>query len=58
MSFFTPDYFIHAANVLLLIAYSVRDVLWLQCISSFSLTTFRFLVPIVFPLYSTRIMIL
>ena len=30
MSFLTPDYFIHAANVLLLIAYSVRDVLWLR----------------------------
>jgi hypothetical protein len=30
MGFFTPDYFIHAANVLLLIAYSVRDVLWLR----------------------------
>src|SRR4026209_320079 len=30
MSFITPDYFIHAANVLLLIAYSVRDVLWLR----------------------------
>jgi CRP-like cAMP-binding protein len=30
MSFFSPDYFIHAANVLLLIAYSVRDVLWLR----------------------------
>jgi len=30
VSFFTPDYFIHAANVLLLIAYSVRDVLWLR----------------------------
>ena len=28
--FFTPDYFIHAANILLLIAYSVRDVLWLR----------------------------
>jgi hypothetical protein len=27
---FTPDYFIHAANVLLLVAYSVRDVLWLR----------------------------
>lgn len=26
----TPDYFIHTANVLLLIAYSVRDVLWLR----------------------------
>ena len=30
MQFFRPDYFIHAANVLLLIAYSVRDVLWLR----------------------------
>ena len=30
MEFFTPDYFIHAANILLLIAYSVRDVLWLR----------------------------
>jgi hypothetical protein len=30
MDFFRPDYFIHAANVLLLIAYSVRDVLWLR----------------------------
>lgn len=27
---FTPDYFIHAGNVLLLVAYSVRDVLWLR----------------------------
>jgi hypothetical protein len=30
VGFFTPDYFIHAANVLLLVAYSVRDVLWLR----------------------------
>ena len=30
MSFITPDYFIHAANILLLVAYSVRDVLWLR----------------------------
>ena len=30
MSVITPDYFIHAANILLLIAYSVRDVLWLR----------------------------
>src|SRR5262245_3275975 len=30
MGFITPDYFIHAANILLLIAYSVRDVLWLR----------------------------
>ena len=34
MSFLTPDYFIHAANILLLIAYSVRDV-WL-CLSAIS----------------------
>ena len=26
----SPNYFIHAANILLLIAYSVRDVLWLR----------------------------
>lgn len=25
-----PDYFIHAANILLLVAYSVRDILWLR----------------------------
>jgi cyclic nucleotide-binding protein len=30
MNFFTPDYFIHAANLLLLVAFSVRDVLWLR----------------------------
>src|SRR5262249_47226972 len=30
MEFFTPDYFIHGANILLLVAYSVRDVLWLR----------------------------
>jgi CRP-like cAMP-binding protein len=30
MNLFAPDYFIHAANVLLLVAYSVRDVLWLR----------------------------
>jgi CRP-like cAMP-binding protein len=27
---FNPNYFIHAGNVLLLIAYSVRDILWLR----------------------------
>jgi hypothetical protein len=27
---FSPDYFIHVANVLLLVAYSVRDILWLR----------------------------
>ena len=30
MSSFSPDYFIHGANVLLLVAYSVRDILWLR----------------------------
>jgi CRP-like cAMP-binding protein len=30
MNGFSPDYFIHAANILLLIAYSVRDILWLR----------------------------
>lgn len=28
-----PSYFIHAANVLLLVAYSVRDVLWLRLLA-------------------------
>lgn len=27
------DYFIHAANVLLLVAYSVRDILWLRVLA-------------------------
>jgi len=27
---FNPNYFLHAANILLLVAYSVRDVLWLR----------------------------
>jgi Popeye protein conserved region len=30
MNTFSPNYFIHAANVLLLVAYSVRDILWLR----------------------------
>ena len=30
MTNFSPDYFIHAANILLLVAYSVRDILWLR----------------------------
>ena len=30
MTSFNPSYFIHAANVLLLVAYSVRDILWLR----------------------------
>jgi hypothetical protein len=30
MSTFNPNYLIHAANVLLLVAYSVRDILWLR----------------------------
>jgi hypothetical protein len=30
MSSYSPDYFIHAANILLVVAYSVRDILWLR----------------------------
>jgi hypothetical protein len=30
MNSFNPDYFIHGANVLLLLAYSVRDIVWLR----------------------------
>ena len=30
MSRIPPDYFIHAANVLFLVSYSVRDILWLR----------------------------
>jgi CRP-like cAMP-binding protein len=30
MTNFSPDYFIHAANILLLVAYSLRDILWLR----------------------------
>ena len=30
MTNFSPDYFIHVANILLLVAYSVRDILWLR----------------------------
>ena len=30
MGLFYPSYFLHAANILLLVAYSVRDILWLR----------------------------
>jgi hypothetical protein len=30
MDLFKPSYFLHAANILLLVAYSVRDILWLR----------------------------
>ena len=30
MNTFNPNYFIHAANILLVVAYSVRDILWLR----------------------------
>jgi Popeye protein conserved region len=30
MGLFNPSYFLHAANILLLVAYSVRDILWLR----------------------------
>ena len=33
MGSFNLDYFIHAANVLLLAAYSVRDILWLRVLA-------------------------
>ena len=33
MSQFNPSYFLHAANVLLLLAYSVRDILWLRLLA-------------------------
>ena len=36
MTSFNPNYFIHAANVLLLVAYSVRDMLWLRLFAVFA----------------------
>jgi hypothetical protein len=30
MGLFNPSYFLHGANILLLVAYSVRDILWLR----------------------------
>ncbi len=30
MTNYSPDYYIHGANILLLVAYSVRDILWLR----------------------------
>ncbi|MGC1832774.1 MAG: hypothetical protein WA714_06910, partial [Candidatus Acidiferrales bacterium] len=30
MGVFQPSYFLHAANILLIVAYSVRDILWLR----------------------------
>jgi hypothetical protein len=30
MGIFQPNYFLHAANILLIVAYSVRDILWLR----------------------------
>jgi CRP-like cAMP-binding protein len=30
MNSFNPNYFIHVANILLVVAYSVRDILWLR----------------------------
>jgi Popeye protein conserved region len=33
MGLFNPSYFLHAANILLLIAYSVRNILWLRLLS-------------------------
>ena len=36
MNSFNPNYFLHAANVLLLVAYSVRDILWLRLFAAAS----------------------
>src|ERR1700739_112809 len=33
MDLIKPDYFIHAANILLLLAYLVRDMLWLRLLA-------------------------
>jgi hypothetical protein len=30
MNSFNPNYFIHAGNILLVVSYSVRDILWLR----------------------------
>ena len=48
MNSFNSDYFIHVANVLLLLAYSVRDILWLRLFalaSSLIAMTYFFLQP-------------
>jgi hypothetical protein len=42
VSSFNPNYFIHVANVLLLVAYSVRDILWLRL---FALTSSLVAIP-------------
>lgn len=42
MSLFDPSYFLHAANILLLVAYSVRDILWLRL---FALTSSLIAMP-------------
>ena len=41
MNSFNPNYFIHAANVLLVVAYSVRDILWLRLFAGRSLADFH-----------------
>jgi hypothetical protein len=30
MSLLDPSYFLHVANILFIVAYSVRDILWLR----------------------------
>jgi CRP-like cAMP-binding protein len=48
MGSFNLDYFIHAANILLLAAYSVRDILWLRLLavaSSIAATPYFLLQP-------------
>ncbi len=42
------DYFVHSANVLFLISYSVRDILWLRCLTvlaCFALIPFNYFQP-------------
>jgi hypothetical protein len=34
MILFQPSYFLHAANILLLVAYSVRDIVWLRLLAA------------------------
>ena len=36
MSSFSLDYFVYAANILLMAAYSVRDILWLRLLAAAS----------------------
>jgi hypothetical protein len=53
MNLFDPNYFIHAANVLLLLAYSVRDILWLRlCALASSLIAIPYFILQPIPLWA------